>query len=152
MKIYTLEREQLVNTDLATCWEFFSKPANLKKITPNYMGFDIVRGGEGSMYAGQVIEYRVSPLLGLKQTWLTEITHVEHQHFFIDEQRVGPYKLWHHQHFFIPQEKGKVLMKDIVTYALPLLPFSGIIHEIIVKKKLNEIFTHRKKVVEELFV
>jgi ligand-binding SRPBCC domain-containing protein len=151
MKIYTLEREQLVNTDLETCWEFFSKPANLKKITPNYMGFDIVRGGEGSMYAGQVIEYRVSPLLGLKQTWLTEITHVEHQHFFIDEQRVGPYKLWHHQHFFIPQENGKVLMKDIVTYALPPLPFSGLIHELVVKKKLNEIFSHRKKVVEELF-
>jgi len=152
MKIYTLEREQLVNADLATCWEFFSKPANLKKITPNYMGFDIVRGGEGSMYAGQVIEYRVSPLLGLKQTWLTEITHVEHQKFFIDEQRVGPYKLWHHQHFFIPQPDGKVLMKDTVTYALPLLPFSGILHNLVVKKKLNEIFAHRKKVVEELFV
>jgi ligand-binding SRPBCC domain-containing protein len=151
MKIYTLEREQLVNADLATCWDFFSKPANLKKITPDYMGFDIVRGGEGDMYAGQVIEYKVSPLLGIKQSWLTEITHVEHQKFFIDEQRVGPYKLWHHQHFFIPQNDGKVLMKDIVTYVLPALPLSSVLHDLIVKKKLNEIFDYRKKVVEELF-
>lgn len=151
MKVYTLEKEQVVNCDIETCWEFFSKPVNLKEITPDYMGFDIVSGGEGDMYEGQVIQYKVSPLLGIKQTWLTEITHVKHQSFFVDEQRIGPYKIWHHQHVFLPQQDGTVLMKDIVTYALPLLPFSGLLHLYIVKKKLEEIFSYRFKRVESLF-
>ena len=151
MKIYTLRKEQIIRSDIDTCWQFFSKPSNLKKITPKYMGFDVVSGGEGDMYEGQVIQYEVSPLLGVKQTWLTEITHVKKNSFFVDEQRIGPYKLWHHQHIFIPKSDGTILMKDIVTYVLPTIPFSKLAHKLLVKKKLEEIFSYRFKKVETIF-
>lgn len=151
MKVNYFESSQIVKTDIDTCWDFFSKPDNLKKITPEYMGFKVVKGGEEEMYPGQVIEYKVSPVLGIKQTWLTEITHVKKNSFFVDEQRIGPYKIWHHQHIFIPQDDGTVLMKDIVTYALPVIPFSIVINRLFVKRKLNKIFNHRTRVIAKLF-
>lgn len=151
MKVNYFESSQIVKTDIDTCWRFFSKPSNLKKITPEYMGFNVVKGEVEEMYPGQIIEYRVSPVLGLKQTWLTEITHVKKNSFFVDEQRIGPYKMWHHQHIFTPQNDGTVLMKDIVTYVLPAVPFSGVVNRLFVRRKLNEIFKHRTQVIENTF-
>ena len=151
MKVNYFESSQIVKTDIDTCWRFFSKPSNLKKITPEYMGFNVVKGEVEEMYPGQIIEYRVSPVLGLKQTWLTEITYVKKNSFFVDEQRIGPYKMWHHQHIFTPQNDGTVLMKDIVTYVLPTVPFSGVVNRLFVRRKLNEIFKHRTHVIENTF-
>ena len=151
MKVNYFESSQIVKTDIDTCWRFFSKPSNLKKITPEQMGFNVVKGEVEEMYPGQIIEYRVSPVLGLKQTWLTEITYVKKNSFFVDEQRIGPYKMWHHQHIFTPQNDGAVLMKDIVTYVLPAVPFSRVINRLFVRRKLIGIFNHRTQVIENTF-
>ena len=100
MKIFRLEKSINLPITIEECWEFFSNPNNLKVITPKYMGFDILDLEDTKMYAGQIIKYNVSPLFGLNMKWVTEITHVKKNKFFVDEQRFGPYKFWHHKHKF----------------------------------------------------
>lgn len=129
---------------------FLSDPKNLKTITPDYMGFNIVSGADRPMYAGQIIQYVVTPVLGIKTTWVTEITHVVDKHYFVDEQRFGPYALWHHKHFLKPINGG-VEMEDIIDYKLPLGLLGGLAHPLMVKPKLEEIFNYRTKKLEELF-
>ncbi len=151
MSVYRFEREQFVPASIDKVWDFMSSPANLKKITPEYMGFDIVSGGlPEKMFAGMIISYRVSPVLGIKTTWVTEITHVETNSYFVDEQRVGPYALWHHLHQFIEESNG-VLMKDVVHYAPPFSFLGDIAQRLFIGKKLDEIFEFRKKKMEEIF-
>jgi ligand-binding SRPBCC domain-containing protein len=150
-KVYSLSTVQQLPISLAEAWDFFSRPQNLQQITPANMGFQIISQHHGPvMYPGQIIEYKVRPVLGIPLYWMTEITHVEPQRFFVDEQRFGPYSLWHHQHHFkaIP---GGVEMTDIVHYKLPLWFLGDIAHGLFVKKQLQHIFDYRKKKVEELF-
>ena len=148
--MYQLKRQQLVKTDMATCWDFFSSPGNLQKITPKYMGFDVLTEVPEKMYEGLMIEYRVRPLLGIPMNWITEITHVKEHQFFVDEQRKGPYRIWHHEHHFENVDNG-VLMSDIVSYELPYGILGKIAHPILVQRKLNEIFDFRFEIVEEIF-
>lgn len=151
MAFYQLKREQFINADLDTVWDFISSPKNLKKITPKFMGFDITSGnGDETMYQGMIISYLVKPLLGIPTQWVTEITHVKDKRYFVDEQRIGPYKLWHHQHILIEQKNG-VLMKDIVTYQPPLGLLGAIANSLIIKNKLKQIFKYRFEVVEKMF-
>ena len=150
MKVYKKETVQSVNATLDECWMFFSNPKNLQKITPESMGFKITDFDGNSMYAGQIIQYKVTPLLGLKLSWTTEITQVKDKSYFIDEQRFGPYTFWHHKHFF-EEVDGQVKMTDIVHYALPLGFLGRIMNYLIVENKLKEIFDHRRVIVEKLF-
>ena len=148
--MYQIKRTQLVRTDLETCWKFFSDPSNLQKITPDYMGFKVLTEVPSEMYEGLVISYTVSPLFGIPMNWVTEITHVRDLHYFVDEQRIGPYRMWHHEHHF-KEVEGGVEMTDIVSYVLPFGLVGKAVHPFIVKNKLNEIFEHRFKAVEQLF-
>ena len=148
--MYQLKRTQFVKTDLQTCWDFFSSPKNLKEITPDYMGFDVLVELPEKMYEGLMIEYIVRPLLGIPMKWITEIKYVHNKQFFVDEQRKGPYKIWHHEHHF-KEVEGGVEMTDIVSYEIPLGILGRIAHPIIVKKKLEEIFDYRFKRVDEIF-
>ena len=148
--MYTLERIQKVPISIEEAWDFFQNPGNLATITPDYMGFNILSKVPDQMYPGLFIDYKVSPLLGIKMNWTTEITHVDGPHYFVDEQRVGPYSIWHHEHHFkaIP---GGVEMLDRVSYKIPLGILGKLAHPIIVRPKLEEIFDYRFKKVEELF-
>lgn len=148
--MYQLKRTQIVKTDIDTCWKFFSSPANLAKITPKYMGFDVLTSVPKEMYEGLMIAYTVKPLLGISMNWVTEITHVKDRNYFVDEQRKGPYKIWHHEHHFKEIEEG-VEMTDIVSYELPMGVLGRLAHPILVRKKLEEIFDYRNKVIEEIF-
>ncbi|RAJ08055.1 SRPBCC family protein [Arenibacter echinorum] len=151
MGFYQFKKAQEINASLEEVWEFISNPSNLKKITPDYMGFDITsKDVPSKMYAGMIISYKVSPLFGIKTTWVTEITHLKENSYFVDEQRVGPYKIWHHQHMIQPTEKG-TLMTDIVSYQPPLGLLGSIANTLIIKGKLNEIFDYRTKVLDEIF-
>jgi ligand-binding SRPBCC domain-containing protein len=143
-------RKQFVKTDLQTCWDFFSSPANLKRITPSYMGFDVKTEVPTQMYEGLIIAYTVKPLLGIPVEWVTEITHVKDKSFFVDEQRKGPYTMWHHEHHFKAVEGG-VEMTDIVSYIIPLGFLGKLVEPFLVKPKLEEIFAYRFKIVEEVF-
>jgi ligand-binding SRPBCC domain-containing protein len=148
--MYQIKKTQLVKTDLTSCWNFFSSPKNLQKITPDYMGFDIKTELPEKMYEGLMIAYNVKPLFNIPMEWITEIKYVHEKKFFVDEQRKGPYKIWHHEHHF-KEVEGGVEMTDIVTYELPLGFLGKIAHPIIVKKKLDEIFEYRFKTVDQLF-
>ncbi|QKJ64617.1 SRPBCC family protein [Flavobacterium sp. M31R6] len=150
MKVYKKESVQHVNATLDECWAFFSSPGNLQKITPVSMGFEITDFDNQLMYAGQIIQYKISPLLGLKLNWVTEITKVKGKSYFIDEQRFGPYSFWHHKHFFEATENG-VKMTDVVHYALPLGFLGRIMNALIVKNKLKEIFEYRFVKVDQIF-
>jgi len=148
MGFYQFQREQKINTNIDELWNFISSPANLKEITPDYMGFDIVSENlPEKMYSGMIISYIVRPLLGIKTKWVTEITQLEEKKYFVDEQRVGPYTIWHHQHLITPIPGG-VLMKDIVSYKPPFGFIGAIANRLIIKKKLNEIFNYRSRAME----
>ncbi|WP_055446122.1 SRPBCC family protein [Lacinutrix mariniflava] len=150
MKIYTFHRKQNLPITKAQAWEFLSSPKNLKTITPDYMGFDILSGADRPMYAGQIIQYIVTPVLGIKTKWVTEITHVVDGEYFVDEQRFGPYALWHHKHF-IKEIDGGVEMEDIIDYKVPMGILGQMVNPILVRPKLEEIFKYRTQKLEELF-
>jgi ligand-binding SRPBCC domain-containing protein len=151
MPFYQIQATQKIPATMQQVWDFMSNPANLQKITPSYMGFTITSiSGNKGMYPGMIISYKVKPVLNLPITWVTEITHVQHLEFFVDEQRLGPYKMWHHQHKIEPIEGG-VLMTDIVTYIPPFGFLGAIANTLFIKNQLNEIFDYRKKAVEEIF-
>ena len=150
-KVYSFKTVQQIPISLDEAWDFFSNPANLATITPDGMGFKTISKFHGdTMYAGQVIEYKVSPVLGIPLYWMTEITHVDDKKYFVDEQRYGPYSMWHHQHHFKVVENG-VEMTDIVHYKLPLWFLGDIANILFVKKQLNGIFDYRYKKIEEMF-
>ena len=151
MAYYQFKAKQLIKASPEKVWDFISSPVNLKTITPDYMGFDITSEDlPGRMYPGMVISYKVSPLLGIKMNWLTEITHVKEGEFFVDEQRVGPYALWHHQHRIEAVPEG-TMMYDIVTYAPPMGFLGAIANKLVIRKKLKEIFDYRELAVEQYF-
>ncbi len=150
MKIYTLHKKQSLPISIETAWDFLSDPNNLKTITPDYMGFHILSGADRPMYAGQIIQYIVTPVLGIKTKWVTEITHSVTHKYFVDEQRYGPYALWHHKHF-IKGIEGGVEMEDIIDYKLPFGVLGQLAHPILVKPKLQEIFDYRQKKLEAMF-
>ncbi len=150
-KVYSLKTVQQLPITLEQAWDFFSSPANLKEITPDNLGFKINSQHHGDkMYAGQVIEYTVSPVLGIPMYWMTEITHVEDKKYFVDEQRFGPYSMWHHQHHFKATANG-VEMTDIVHYKLPFWFLGDIANMLFVKQQLKTIFDYRFKIVEKKF-
>jgi ligand-binding SRPBCC domain-containing protein len=148
--IYLLETRQLIPADLDTVWAFFATPRNLNEITPPDLHFTFVRGGDEPMYAGQIIEYRVTVFPSIPARWVTQITHVEPKRRFIDEQRVGPYRLWIHEHRFEPVEGG-VLMADRVTYALPFGALGRLVHRMLVRRRLEYIFAYRRRRIAEIF-
>lgn len=150
MKIYTLHKKQNLPITVEKAWEFLSSPANLKTITPDYMSFDILSGADRPMFPGQIIQYIVTPVLGIKTKWVTEITHVVDKKYFVDEQRFGPYALWHHKHFIHEIDDG-VEMEDIIDYKVPMGILGQMAHPILVKPKLEEIFAYRQQKLIELF-
>ncbi len=150
MKIYTLKTLQSLPIGIDEAWEFFSNPNNLAAITPEWLNFKVTSELPDKMYPGMIITYKVHPVLGIPNTWVTEITHVKEPFYFVDEQRFGPYKLWHHQHHFKEVDQG-VEMIDIVTYALPFDPISRPLNSLLVEKKIKEIFKYRNKVLTDMF-
>jgi ligand-binding SRPBCC domain-containing protein len=150
MKVYKLETVQHLNATIEECWNFFSSPKNLQTITPKDMTFEIQDYDGKRMYPGQVITYTLKPLFGIKINWMTIITVSEENKYFVDEQRFGPYALWHHKHFFEATETG-TKMTDIVHYALPLGFLGRIMNTLVVKNKLKNIFDYRRNTIDELF-
>tara|TARA_R100000988_G_C3953890_1_gene142550 strand:+ start:123 stop:584 length:462 start_codon:yes stop_codon:yes gene_type:complete len=150
LKLYNLHSKQKLPISKKEAWQFLSNPKNLKVITPDYMGFKILSGADRPMYAGQIIQYIVTPVMGIKTKWVTEITHVKDNSYFVDEQRYGPYALWHHKHF-IKEIEGGVELEDSIDYKLPFGWIGQVFHPILVKPKLDEIFTYRRKKLLELF-
>lgn len=148
--IHQLSAKIQLPIGIEEAWKFLSDPGNLKIITPAYMGFQITSDLTKVMYSGQIISYKVSPLLGIKLNWVTEISNVNEPYYFVDDQRFGPYSLWHHKHFLKEIDNG-VEMIDIIHYKLPMSIVSNRFHRLLVKPKLTEIFAFRSFKLHELF-
>ena len=150
--LHQLTAKQFIKSDLDIIWAFISSPKNLALITPPHMGFNILNETNEveNMYAGQIIEYHVSPLFNIKLHWVTEITHVKQNEYFVDEQRFGPYAFWHHQHF-LKEVEGGIEMSDIVNYKIPFGSLGRMANTLFVKKQLKQIFDYRYNKIEESF-
>lgn len=142
--VYSLSKQQYIDAPTSKVWEFVSSPANLALITPPEMGFEITSPAEKHMYEGMIITYRVRPFAGIPVTWVTEITHLREGSYFVDEQRSGPYTLWHHRHFIEPKGAG-TLMTDLVTYRPPFGLLGSVANAIVIRRKLIRIFTFREE-------
>jgi ligand-binding SRPBCC domain-containing protein len=150
MKIYTLHQKQRLPISLDDAWEFLCNPANLSKLTPTEMKMKIISGADRPIYAGQVLQYSVTPLPGFKTKWVSEITQYEDKKYFVDLQLYGPYAFWHHKHF-VHEIEGGVEMEDIIDYKVPFGMLGQLLHPILVKPKLNSIFNYRKEKMESIF-
>lgn len=152
MALHQIVAEQFLPISREEAWNFLSSPLNLSTITPDYMGFEITSeiNKETKMYSGMIITYKVRPLLGIPMNWVTEIKHVEQPIYFVDEQRHGPYKMWHHKHF-IEEVEGGVIMKDQIHYRLPLGFLGDLANWMFVKKQLKGIFDYREKKLNQIF-
>lgn len=152
MKTYSLKTEQAIPISLEEAWSFFSSPLNLSKITPAGVNLVVTSdyGADTRIYAGMIITYIVSPFLGIKMNWMTEIIHIKEGEYFVDEQRFGPYALWHHQHHF-KAIKGGILMTDILNYAIPYGIIGRLANTLLVDKQIKQIFSYREKAIKELF-
>lgn len=150
--VHTLLSRQVVTAHRDVVWDFFSNPRNLPQVTPPGLDFQILTADlPAAVYAGLMIAYRVRPLFRVPVTWLTEITQVQTGEYFIDEQRVGPYAVWHHEHHFHELPGGRIEMLDRITYVLPFGPAGNLVHPWLVQPQLNQIFAFRRAAVARLF-
>jgi ligand-binding SRPBCC domain-containing protein len=151
MAVHKLVSELYIPASVPLVWAFFCAPSNLQCLTPHYMKMRVTSGElPAVIYAGQIITYKVSPLLGVPISWTTEITHVEPGRRFVDDQRRGPFKLWHHQHLFEPHGSGTSMI-DIVHYEIPLWIAGEIAHRLFVRRQIEEIFEYRRRMIEQCF-
>ena len=148
--IYELKTEQTFDAPIDEVWEFFSTPRNLEKITPEKLKFQILNNIADKAYPGQIIAYKISIFPPVQTKWVTEITQVKEKEFFVDEQRYGPYAMWHHEHHF-KSEGDKTVMTDLIYFKMPFGILGKIVFNLYAKKKLTEIFTFRKEEVLEAF-
>jgi ligand-binding SRPBCC domain-containing protein len=151
MPTFRHEAHQKINGTIEEAWDFISSPANLKHITPKHMGFDILTPNlPDKMYEGMMIEYKVWALPFFPTKWLTEITHIREPEFFVDEQRSGPYNLWHHEHHLKPVADG-VLMTDIIHYIPPLGVLGSVANKLFIARQIEKIFEYREANIVERF-
>jgi len=144
-------RKQTIKSDIDSIWKFISSPKNLELITPKWMNFKVTsKNTDQNMYPGMIITYNITPFLNLKMVWITEITHIEDHKLFIDEQRIGPYKMWHHEHRFDQIDDG-IIMTDTITYVPPFGLLGMVANILFIKKRIKKIFDHRQYIIEKIF-
>lgn len=149
--IYNFEDQQFIKSDLQTVWKYFNNPKHIQALTPPKMHLKTrTQNLPNQIHENLEISYNVSPLFGIPLKWKTKITNVVPNESFIDIQIKGPYKIWHHLHTF-KQVKEGVLMKDFITYQLPLGFIGNFIHKILVKKEIENLFEFRTKQVQKHF-
>lgn len=133
-------------------WDFFSRPQNLNDMTPNDLKFKITtKNLPQRTYQGQIITYTIELFPMISNYWVTEITLVKPNQLFIDEQRFGPYKMWHHEHHFQELTDGSVEMIDRITYKLPFGFLGRLLASTLIKKRLKAIFEYRYQYCERVF-
>lgn len=149
--MHFLERKIILNTDIETIWTFMATPENLNDLTPPELHFQIVRELPEKMYNGLTILYTIQiPFFG-KQRWLTEIKHIREGEYFVDEQRLGPYRFWYHEHSIEPAGEKQIQMIDRVSYKLPFGVLGFLVHRLWVKRMLEHIFDYRAQQLTKRF-
>lgn len=149
--LYTLYAKQTVATEIDLIWDFFRKPSNLNKLTPDDVEFKIISGKSDDFYEGKMISYKIKPFKMINFNWLTEISRIKEGSYFVDNQIFGPYKMWHHEHHFKSNDDGTTDIIDKVKYKVPFYILGKLIHKIFIRKKLFKIFMFRQNKINELF-
>ena len=149
MSTHSLVASQHVDRPIDDVFAFFANPQNLGRITPPGLGFEQLSTGVVTS-AGQRLEHRIRPLLGVPVRWRSHITRWEPPHAFEDVQERGPYRHWTHRHAFTAVDGG-TRVDDEITYALPLGPLGDVVHGLVVRDQLLEIFRHRARTVASVF-
>ena len=147
--MHQLKQEQFLPVTLDEAWHFFATPKNLNEVTPENMVFEIISEIPDIMYEGLLLHYRMKPMLNFHVNWGTEITHIKEKDYFVDEQRSGPYKIWHHEHHF-KAVTGGVLMTDILHYDIGKSAFGWLAGILFVHKKVTNIFKFRYNMLETM--
>lgn len=150
MKTYELIRIIELPVAIEKAWDFFSNPNNLSQIMPSDMRFKVIKGATLPLHAGQIIQYKVTPLPYFNTTWVSEISHINKPHFFCDTQLEGPYTLWHHKHY-LEKTKNGTKITDVIHYQIPLGFLGKLLHPLLVKPKLDAIFKYRSEQIKLLF-
>jgi len=148
--LFQLKQKITLNTTMKEAWDFFSNPRNVKVVTPPKLNMTITSELPDTMYEGMIISYKVHPILNIPLTWVTEITKIIPNKLFIDEQRHGPYKMWHHEHFFREVDNG-IEVEDLVSYIMPFGPLGILVQKLHVQMELESVFDYRTKVLKEKF-
>ena len=149
--LYTLYAKQTVAKERDILWDFFRKPRNLNKLTPEDVEFKIISGKSDDFYIGKIISYKIKPFKMINLNWVTEISQIKEGSYFIDNQIFGPYKLWHHEHHFKSNSDGTTDIIDKVKYKVPFNILGRLVHKIVIRKKLYNIFKFRQKKINDLF-
>ena len=149
--LYSLYAKQTVAKDIDLLWDFFRKPRNLNKLTPEDVEFKITSGKSDDFYEGKIISYKIRPFKMINLNWVTEISQVKEGFYFVDNQIFGPYKMWHHEHHFKSNGDGTTDIIDKVKYKLPFYILGRLMHKIFIKRKLVNIFMFRQKQINNLF-
>ena len=149
--LYTLYAKQRVNKKVDILWDFFRKPSNINSLTPPDFHFKIKSGQSDEFYEGKIISYKIKPFKLVTLNWVTEISKVEKESYFIDNQIYGPYKLWHHEHHFKSNTDGTTEIIDKVKYKVPFYILGRLAHKLFIRKKLFNIFMFRQKQINNLF-
>ncbi|MFY9941923.1 MAG: SRPBCC family protein [Desulfobacterales bacterium] len=150
MHLYRLTRSQHLPIGVDHAWAFFADPRNLPRITPGWLRFRLTAPPGGPMHPGMILTYHLTPFWRLPCRWVSEITHVCAPRLFVDEQRLGPYRLWHHLHRF-EEAAGGVTMHDVVHYALPYGHLGRLLHRALLHNRLQAIFDFRRERLTEIF-
>lgn len=143
---YVLRTACVVPGPLDEVFSFFSDAANLEKLMPAHLKFQVLTPGPIDMHEGQRIDYRLR-VRGIPLRWTSEITVWEPPHRFVDEQRRGPYRYWRHEHSFEGCEAGTRVL-DQVRYGVP---GGALVHWLAARRDIERIFAYRQQVLAELF-
>ena len=149
--LYTLYAKQTVAKEIDLLWDFFRKPSNLNKLTPEDVDFKIISGKSDDFYEGKIISYKIKPFKMITLNWVTEISQVKEGSYFVDNQILGPYKMWHHEHHFKSNSDGTTDIIDKVKYKVPFYILGRLMHKMFIRKKLFNIFMYRQKKINDLF-
>jgi ligand-binding SRPBCC domain-containing protein len=145
-----LKQEQFLPISLEKAWKFFASPKNLNEVTPKEMTFEITSEVPEVMYEGLILTYIIRPMFNIPLFWCTEITHIKELEYFVDEQRKGPYNIWHHEHHF-KEVEGGVMMTDLLYYDIGKWIFGWFAGKLFVDKQVQEIFRYRREVLASYF-
>lgn len=146
---HVIEREQFVARPRSVVFAFFADPANLERLTPSSLHFEIKTALPIEMRPGALIDYRIA-ILGIGLRWRTLIEAFEPETRFVDVQLKGPYRLWRHTHEFI-DAAGGTIVRDHVDYELSLGLLGEFARVVFVERQLGAIFDFRRESIEKIF-
>ena len=129
---------------------FYCDAANLGRITPPELDFELLTPLPIVMARGTLIDYRLQ-LFGVLFRWTTEIGEWSPPDGFVDRQKAGPYRSWVHRHTFSVTADGGTLIADEVRFRLPLLPIGEAAYPL-VRPELERIFAYRQQAIREILL